>query len=55
MREIRIKFPSPEDLIRSDFGRHLLRAHKEILLAFASIPHMYIKKIEELEKKIEKE
>jgi hypothetical protein len=54
MREIRIRIPTPEDIIYGEAGKHLLKAYKEFLLALASIPQGQIEVIEELEKKVEK-
>jgi len=53
MKEIKIKIPTPDDFLRGEFGKHMLKACKEFLLAVASIPHRYVKRIEELEKQIE--
>jgi len=53
MREIKIRIPTPEDLFHSEFGRHMMRAYKEFLLALLSIPQRHIKRIEEIEKKFE--
>ena len=53
MRKIKIKVPTPNDVLRGEFGKHMLRAYKEFLLAMASIPHRHVKRIEELEKRIE--
>ncbi len=52
MKEIKIKIPTPDDILRGEFGRHLLKAYKEFLLTVASIPHRHVKRIEELEKRI---
>jgi len=53
MKEIKIKIPTPDDILRGNFGKHMLKAYKEFLLAMASIPHKHVKRIEELEKRIE--
>ena len=53
MREIRIKIPTPDDIICGEFGKHMLKAYKEFLLAVASIPRRHVERIEELEKRIE--
>ncbi len=53
MKEIKIKIPTPDDILRGNFGKHMLKAYKEFLLAVASIPHKHVKRIEELEKRIE--
>ena len=53
MKEIKIKIPTPDDFLRGEFGRHLLKAYKEFLLAVTSIPYNHVKRIEELEKRIE--
>jgi len=53
MRELRIKVPTPDDFVSGEVGKHLLRAYKEILHVFASIPERQIRKIEEFEKELE--
>jgi hypothetical protein len=53
MKEIRIRVPTLDDFFSGEFGRHLLKAYKEFLLAVASIPHRHVKRIEEFEKRIE--
>ena len=53
MKEIRIRIPTPDDLLCGEFGKHILKAYKEFLLAVASIPRRHVKRIEELEKRIE--
>jgi len=53
MKEIRIKIPTPDDFLRGELGKHMLKVYKEFLLAMASIPHRHVKRIEELEKRIE--
>ena len=55
MREIKIKIPTPDDFLHGEFGKRMLRAYKEFLLAMASILHSRVKRIEELEKQIEEE
>ncbi|RLI74802.1 hypothetical protein DRO97_04985 [Archaeoglobales archaeon] len=51
--EVKIKIPTPNDFLCGEFGKHMLKAYKEFLLAVASIPHRHVKRIEELEKRIE--
>jgi len=51
---IGIKIPTPDDFLRGEFEEHMLKAYKEFLLAVASIPHRYAKRMEELEKRIKK-
>jgi len=53
MREIRIKIPTLDDFLCGEFGKHMLKAYKEFLLAVESIPHRHVKRIVELEKQIE--
>lgn len=53
MKEIRIEVPTPDEFFSEGFGKHLLRAHKEFLLALATIPHGIVNKIGELENRIE--
>jgi len=53
MKEIVIRVPTPRDILRGEFGKHMLKAHREFLLALASIPYRYAKRLEELEKKLE--
>ncbi len=53
MKEVKIKIPTPDDFVSGEFGKHMLKAYKEFLLAVASIPHRHMKKIEEFEKQIE--
>ena len=53
MKEIRIKISTPDDIICGEFGKHMLKAYKEFLLAVASIPRRHVERIEELEKRIE--
>ena len=53
MKVIKIKIPTPYDFLQGEFGKHMLKAYKEFLLAIASIPHRHVKRIEELEKRIE--
>ena len=52
-KELKIKIPTAKDFFSRDFGRHLLKAYKEFLLAVTSIPYGHVKKIEEFEKQIE--
>ena len=53
MKEIVIRVPTPRDILKGEFGKHMLKAHREFLLALAAIPHRYVKRLEELEKKLE--
>ena len=53
MKEVKIKIPTPDDFVSGEFGKHMLKAYKEFLLAVASIPHRHMKKIEEFEKQTE--
>jgi len=54
MVEIRIPIPTLDDLIPSDFRRHMRNAYREILLAFKSLIEREIERSEKKEvKKIE--
>jgi len=55
MKEIKIKLLTPNDILRGEFGKHMLRAYKEFLLAMTSIFHSCVERIEKLEKQIEEE
>ena len=37
MRKIKIKVPTPNDVLRGEFGKHMLRAYKEFLLAMRNL------------------
>uniref|UniRef100_A0A7C4S8Q9 Uncharacterized protein n=1 Tax=Geoglobus ahangari TaxID=113653 RepID=A0A7C4S8Q9_9EURY len=55
MKEIKIRVPTPDDVIPEEFKHHMMQAYKEILLAFKSLIDDRIKKIESKEnKKIKK-
>lgn len=54
MKEIKIKIPTPEDILPEEFRTHMVNAAKELLLAFKCVADYKLKKIEELEKKFAK-
>lgn len=54
MREVRIRIPTAEDILSSEFRRHMINAYKEVLLAIRSLIDERIKKIEEGKEKIKK-
>jgi len=43
MKERMIGAPTPDDFVSGEFGRHLLKAYKD-LFAVASIPHRHVKR-----------
>jgi hypothetical protein len=47
-REVKIKIPTPDDVLPDEFKKHMLQAYKESLLALKSLIEEHIKKIEEL-------
>ncbi len=51
MKEIRIKIPTPEEVVPEEFKKHVLNASKETLLALRSLIDAGIKKLEEFESK----
>ena len=50
-RELRVRVPTPEEVLPEEFRRHMINAYKEILLAFRSLVDERIRKLEEMEKK----
>ena len=54
-KEIKIRIPTPDEVVPEEFRVHLLNASKELLLAMRSIIDVGIKKIESLEVKDKKE
>ncbi len=50
MKEIKIRIPEPSDLFPENFSTHMLKAYKELLLAFRELIDERIKKIEEIER-----
>ncbi len=52
-REIRIKIPTPDELVPEEFRSHMINAYKEILLAIRSLIDRRLKKLEESESKRE--
>ncbi len=51
MKEIRIKIPTPEEVVPEEFKKHVLNASKETLLALRSLIDAGIRKLEEFETK----
>ncbi len=51
MKEIRIKIPTPDEVVPEEFKKHVLNASKETLLALRSLIDAGIKKLEEFESK----
>ncbi len=54
-KEIKIKVPTPNEVVPEEFKSHMLNAYKEFLLAMRSLIDESIKKIEEMEAKEKKE
>lgn len=54
-KEIKIKVPTPNEVVPDEFKSHMLNAYKEFLLAMRSLIDESIKKIEEMEAKEKKE
>ncbi len=46
-KEIKIKVPTPEDVVSEEFVKHLANAYKELLLAAKCLIDNQIKKVEE--------
>lgn len=55
MKEVKIKVPTPDDVIPEEFRIHMLNAAKEFLLAFKCLVDDRLKKLEELEKEFAKQ
>lgn len=54
-KEIKIRIPTPDEVVPDEFRMHVLNASKELLLALRSIIDEGIKKIERMEVKEKKE
>jgi len=54
-KEIKIRIPTPNEVVPEEFKSHMLNAYKEVLLAMRSLIDESLKKIEELETKGKKE
>jgi methionine synthase II (cobalamin-independent) len=54
-KEIKIKVPTPNEVLPEEFKTHVINAYKEFLLAMRSLIDEQIKKLEELESKEKKE
>jgi len=54
-KEIKVKVPTPDDVLPEEFRKHVLQAYKEFLLAMKSLIDEHVKKIEELEGLLSKE
>jgi len=49
-REIKIRVPTPEEVMPEEFRKHMLNAYRELLLAFKSLVDEHVRKVEELQK-----
>jgi hypothetical protein len=54
-REVRVPFPSLEDLFPPEFVEHSIKAYKEFLLAIKSLIDAQLERIEKMEKREKKE
>ncbi len=54
-KEIKIRIPTPNEIVPEEFKSHMLNASKEVLLAMRSLIDESLKKIEEFEAKGKKE
>ncbi len=54
-REVKIRIPTPDEVIPEEFKSHMLNAYKEFLLAMRSLIDEGLRRIEELEAKEKKE
>ncbi|WP_456328153.1 hypothetical protein [Archaeoglobus sp.] len=55
MKEVRIRIPTPDEILPNEFREHMANAYKEFLLALRSLIDERIKKVEERkEKKLKK-
>jgi hypothetical protein len=50
-REIKIRIPTPDEILPEEFKTHMLNAYKEILLAMRSLIDEGIKRLEESKEK----
>ncbi len=46
-KEIKIKVPTPDDIVSKEFAEHLANAYKELLLAAKCLIENQIRKVEE--------
>ncbi len=46
-KEIKIKVPTPDDIVSEEFAEHLANAYRELLLAAKCLIENQIRKIEE--------
>ncbi len=53
-KEVKIRIPTPNEVVPEEFKSHMLNAYKEFLLAMRSLIDESLKKIEELEAKEKK-
>ncbi len=51
MKEIKIRIPTPDEVVPEEFKKHVLNASKETLLALRSLIDAGIRKLEEFESK----
>jgi len=50
-REIKIRIPTPDEVLPEEFKTHMLNAYKEILLAMRSLIDEGIRRLEESKEK----
>ncbi|RUM33067.1 MAG: hypothetical protein DSY33_05580 [Archaeoglobus sp.] len=50
VKEIKIKIPTPDDIVSEEFAEHLANAYKELLLAAKCLIDSQIKRVEEKSK-----
>jgi hypothetical protein len=53
-KEIKIRVPTPNEVLPEEFKTHFVNAYREFLLAMRCLIDMQIKKLEELESKEKK-
>jgi hypothetical protein len=54
-KEVRVRVPTPDDVLPSEFRKHILQAYKEFLLALRSLIDEHVKRVEEFESVISEE
>ncbi|AEA46047.1 hypothetical protein [Archaeoglobus veneficus] len=52
-KEVKIKVPTPDEVVPEEFKKHMLNAYRELLLAFKSLVDEHVKKVEEMQKRSE--
>ena len=50
-KEIKIRIPTPDEVVPEEFKGHMLNAYREFLLAMRSLIDESLKKLDELESK----